>query len=134
LPKINCGPASSVALIRQGATVQIIVRSPVEIGREITLDALIDTGSQLTIIESSCLQGWAPLPIVGPGQFASASGQFSSDILLAEIEIPALHLREVTRIVVADDLSGRKALLGRTQLRNCRLVYDGPKGIVQLEK
>ena len=105
-----------------------------EIDREITLNALIDTGTQLTILESSCLQGWAPLPIVGPGQFAGASAQFSADILLAEIEIPALHIREVTRIVVVDDLSGRRALLGRTQLRNCVLVYDGPKGNVQLRK
>ena len=130
---VKCGPDSSAALIEQGATIQIIIRSPVEIGREITVDALIDTGSQLTIIERSCLDGWAPLSIAGPGRFAGAGAQFSSDILLAEIEIPALKLCEVTGIILTE-LGGRLAILGRNQLRDCVLVYDGPKGIVQLRK
>jgi hypothetical protein len=134
LPTLNCGPGSSVALIRQGATVKIIVRSLVEIGRETTLDALIDIGSQLTIVEGAHLQGWQPFPIAGPGHFAGASGHFSSDLLLAEIEIPALNLREMTEIALVDDLNGRQALLGRNQLRNCVLVYDGPHGTVQLRK
>jgi hypothetical protein len=134
LRTVNCGPGSSAALIRQGATVQIIVRSLVEIGREVTLDALIDIGSQLTIVESAHLQGWEPFPIAGPGRFAGAGGQFLSDLLLAEIEIPALNLREMTEIALVDDLGGRHALLGRNQLRNCVLVYDGPHGTVQLRK
>jgi hypothetical protein len=132
LPTVDCGPGSSAALIRSGATIEIIVRSPVD-GQEVTLDALIDIGSQLTFIESRCLQGWAPLSVVGPGQFAGAGGRFSSDIVLAEIEIPALSLRELTGIVL-DDLSGRQAILGRNQLRDCVLVYDGPQGIVRLRK
>jgi len=53
---------------------------------------------------------------------------------LAEIEIPALNLREMTEIALVDDLNGRQALLGRNQLRNCVLVYDGPHGTVQLRK
>ena len=97
------------------------------------LQALIDIGSQLTFIESRCLQGWAPLLEAGPGRFAGAGGQFASRLFLAEIEIPALNLREVTEISLAD-LGGRQALLGRNQLRNCVLVYDGPKGAVQLRK
>ena len=132
MPTVNCGPGSSAALIRQGATVDIIVRSPVD-GREVVLQALIDIGSQLTFIESRRLQGWAPLPVAGPGRFSGAGGQFSSYLFLAQIEIPALNLREVTEISLAD-LGGRQALLGRNQLRNCVLIYDGPKGAVQLRK
>jgi predicted aspartyl protease len=97
------------------------------------LQALIDIGSQLTFIESRSLQGWAPLLVAGPGRFAGAGGQFSSHIFLAEIEIPALNLRELTEVVL-EDLGGRQAILGRNQLRNCVLVYDGPKGTVQLRK
>jgi len=129
---VSSGPGSSAALVRQGATIKIVVRSPVD-GREIALDALIDTASQLTFVESSYLQGWAPLLLVAPAQFAGAGGQFSSDIFLAEVEIPGLNLRELTEIVL-DDLGGRQAILGRNQLRNCVLVYDGPQGTVQLRK
>lgn len=129
---VNCGPGSAAALIRLGATVDIIVRSPVD-GREVVLQALIDIGSQLTFIESRWLQGWAPLPVAGPRRFAGAGGQFSSHLFLAEIEIPTLNLRELTEISLAN-LGGRQALLGRNQLRSCVLVYDGPKGTVQLRK
>jgi hypothetical protein len=119
-------------LVRQGATIEIIIRSPVD-GQEVALEALIDIGSQLTFIERSYLQEWTLLTIVGPGQFAGASGQFSSDILMAEIEIPTLNLRELTEIVL-DDLGGRQAILGRNQLRDCVLVYHGPQGTVQLRR
>jgi predicted aspartyl protease len=132
LPTINSGPGSSVTLVQQGATIKIIVRSPID-GREIMLDALIDTASQMTFVESTYLQGWAPLLLVAPARFAGAGGQFSSGIFLAEVEIPGLNLRELTGIVL-DDLGGRQAILGRNQLRNCVLVYDGPKGTVQLRK
>jgi hypothetical protein len=125
LPTINSGPGSSVTLVQQGATIKIIVRSPID-GREIMLDALIDTASQMTFVESTYLQGWAPLLLVAPARFAGAGGQFSSGI-------PGLNLRELTGIVL-DDLGGRQAILGRNQLRNCVLVYDGPKGTVQLRK
>jgi hypothetical protein len=132
LSTVNCGPGSSAALIRQGATIDIVVRSPVD-GREVVLPALIDIGSQLTFIESRCLQGWAPLLAAGPGRFAGAGGQFSSHLFIAEIEIPALNLREMTQVGL-EDLGGRQAILGRNQLRDCVLVYDGPKGTVQLRK
>ncbi|MGD1029390.1 MAG: hypothetical protein ABR989_16820 [Candidatus Binatus soli] len=132
MPTVNCGRGSSAALLKQGATIEIIVRSPMY-GQEIKLEALIDTGSQLTIVESQFVQGWT-LPIAGPGQFAGSSGRYSSDILMAEIEIPALNLRELTSITLRDDLGGRQAILGRTQLRECVLVYDGPQGTVQLRR
>lgn len=132
MPTVNCGPGSSVALVRQGATIEVIIRSPVD-GQEVALEALIDIGSQLTFIERRYLQGWTPLAVVAPGQFAGASGHFSSDILMAEIEIPDLNLRELTEIVL-DDLGGRQAILGRSQLRDCVLVYHVPQGTVQLRR
>jgi predicted aspartyl protease len=132
LATVSSGPGSSAALVQHGATIKIVVRSPVD-GREIVLDALIDTASQLTFVESSQLQGWAPLPLVAAAQFAGAGGGFSSDIFLAEVEIVGLNLRELTEVVL-DDLGGRQAVLGRNQLRNCVLTYDGPKGTVQLRK
>jgi len=132
LATVSSGSGSSAALVRHGATIKIVVRSPID-GREITLDALIDTASQLTFVDSSRLQGWAPLPLVAPAQFSGAGGRFSSDIFLAEVEIVGLNLRELTEIVL-DDLGGRQAILGRNQLRGCVLVYDGPKGTVLLRK
>ena len=72
--------------------------------------------------------------MVGPGQFAGTNGRYSSDLYMAEIEIPALNFRELTKITLRDDLGGRAAILGRTQLRECVLVYDGPQGTVQLRR
>jgi predicted aspartyl protease len=132
LATVSSGPGSSAALIQRGATINIVLKSPVD-GREIKLDALIDTASQLTFVESSHVQGWAPLPLVAPARFAGAGGQFSSNIFLAEVEIVGLNFSELTEIVL-DDLGGRQAILGRNQLRNCVLVYDGVKGVVQLSK
>ena len=129
---VSSGPGSSTALVQHGATIKIVVRSPLD-GREVTLDALVDTASQLTFVESSHLQGWAPLPLVAAARFAGAGGRFSSDIFLAEVEIIGLNLRELTEIVL-DDLGGRQAILGRNQLRDCVLVYDGRKGTVELRK
>ena len=129
---VSSGPGSSAALVQHGATIKIVLKSPVD-GREIKLDALIDTASQLTFVESSHVQRWAPLPLVAPARFAGAGGQFSSNIFLAEVEIVGLNLSELTEIVL-DDLGGRQAILGRNQLRNCVLVYDGVKGVVQLSK
>jgi hypothetical protein len=132
LATVSSGPGSSAALVQHGATIKIVVRSPVD-GREVALDALIDTASELTFVESSQFQGWAPLPLVAAAQFAGAGGRFSSDIFLAEVEIVGLNLREFTQVVL-DDLGGRQAILGRNQLRDCVLMYDGPQGTVQLRK
>jgi hypothetical protein len=118
-------------LVHDGATVEIIVRSTVN-GQATTLNALIDPGTELTIAEASYFQGWL-FKRSGPGQFAGARIQFSSDIFIAEIEIPSLRLRETTEIVF-DSLSGRQAILGRTQLRHFVLVYDGPQGTVRLRR
>jgi hypothetical protein len=54
-------------------------------------------------------------------------------LFLAEVQIPSLNLRELTEIVL-DDLGGRQPILGRNELRDCVLVYDGPRGTVQLQK
>ena len=61
----------------------------------------------------------------------AGGGQTARPIFIVEIEIPSLNLHETTQIVL-DDLSGRQAILGRNQLRNCVLVYDGPQGRVLL--
>jgi hypothetical protein len=129
LPTAHCGPGSSAALVQNGATIEIVARS---VGREVTLQALIDSGSELTVAEANYFNGWIFKPS-RPGTFASMGAQASRDIFIAEIEIPTLNLRETTEVVL-DNLNGRQAILGRNQLRNCVLVYDGPKGTVQLRR
>jgi hypothetical protein len=138
LPTLDCGPnptsgkTPSSALISDGATVPIVIRSPFESNRELSIKALIDTGSELTFINETLIRDWQLL-LVDRVSLGVPGSQFWCDLFLAEFEIPALGIREFIS-VASKNLADRDAIVGRAQLRNCVLVYDGPQGTVQLRK
>jgi hypothetical protein len=138
LPILDCGPnpaagkTPSSALISDGAMVAIVIRSPFESNREVSIKALIDTGSELTFIDETLIRGWQLL-LVDHVRMGTPGSQFWCDLLLVEFEIPALGIREFIS-VASKNLADRDAIVGRAQLRSCTLVYDGPKGTVQLRK
>lgn len=138
LPTLDCGPnptagqTPSSALISDGATVPIVIRSPFESNRELSIKALIDTGSELTFIDETLIRDWQLL-LVERVRLGAPGSQFWCDLFLVEFEIPALRIREFISIA-SKNLADRDAIVGRAQLRSCTLAYDGPKGTVQLRK
>ena len=138
LPTLDCGPnptagqTPSSALISDGATVPIVIHSPFESNRELSIKALIDTGSDLTFIDETLIRDWQLL-VVDHVRLGTPGSQFWCDLFLVEFEISALSIREFIS-VASKNLGGRDALIGRAQLRDCVLVYDGPQGTVQLRK
>jgi len=138
LPTVDCGPAPiagktlSGALVSEGATVPIIIRSPFELGRELSIQALIDTGSEPTLVNESLIRDWQ-LTIVDYDLLGVPDAQILTPLFLVELEIPALGIREFIT-VASKALHDRAALLGRAQMRDCVLVYDGPHGTAQLRR
>jgi len=138
LPTLDCGPnptasqTPSSALISHGATIPAVIRSPFESNRELSIKALIDTGSELTFVNKTLIRGWQLL-LVDHVRLGVPGAQFWCDLFLVEFEIPALGIREFISIA-SKNLADRDAIVGRAQLRSCTLIYDGPKGAVQLRK
>jgi predicted aspartyl protease len=140
LATVDCSPPGplaqprSIELQQRGALLEIVIRSL--LGSEERVTALIDTGSQYTAIDDA-LAGQLQLvqidrwPIGGVG---TGTPQYVA-VFQAEIEIPTLGIREITSVLggLASDPKQR-AILGRTQLRDCYLAYDGTRGTVTLSR
>ena len=65
---------------------------------------------------------------------AAGPSQQMADVYQVEIEITNLQIREFTAMLAAIDGQRHEIILGRTQLRSCTLMYDGPKGTVSLSR
>jgi hypothetical protein len=65
---------------------------------------------------------------------AAGSSQQMADVYQVEIEITNLQIREFTAMLAAIDGQRHEVILGRTQLRSCTLIYDGPKGTASLSR
>ena len=134
MPTVDRGPAPiagktpSGALVYSGASVPIIIRSL--FGHQISVNALIDTGSELTCVDENLIGTWQLNPI----DFQTVPGSQSlAPVYALELEIPALSIRALIG-VASRNLQDPAALLGRAQLSDCVLVYDGPQGRVQLRR
>ncbi len=131
-PPIQAGTPRAVRLIEYGAIVALTVRS--DSGAERKLQALIDTGSQYTVIDEGLAKQLQLVPLR-----QEMIGTLNQPILLtvyrAELEVPRLGIREFGE-VLGGMLAGGKhdALLGREQLRECHLDYVGPSGNVTLTR
>ena len=109
-------------------------------GQEEAVSALIDTGSEASLIDidsvtrlqAQWIDRWT---IARPGALPSASSiDVERVIFQVEIEIPSLGIREFTGMAAAIEGQKHQAILGRKQLRSCTLIYDGPKGTVSLSR
>jgi len=98
------------------------------------LPALVDTGAGESCIDS-LLAAQLNLPIVDKRMQAGAHGAKMVDIHMAQVHIPALNYVIYGEFAAVDLRIGGQsidALLGRTFLRNFRMVYDGTTGDVDL--
>jgi predicted aspartyl protease len=137
LPTVDCSPAGaksrapSAVLVEAGASIPVVIRSILQFGDQCSVDALIDTGSELTILNETLVSGWQFLVVdrLPLGGTATAS----ANICVVELEIPWLNSREIVEIAVAP-LIGRGAIFGRNQLRTLNLNYDGRTGRVLLTR
>ena len=131
-PPARSGQPRSVALIQVGAAVPVILRSGY--GQEVSLSALIDTGSEYSLIDVGLVGRLQPQWIdrwpIGAAGLRSRWRMFYQ----VEIEITNLQIREFTAMLAAIDGQRHEIILGRTQLRSCTLIYDGPKGTVSLSR
>jgi predicted aspartyl protease len=133
VPTFNCSPPvrpgvpRSAQLIAHGALVPLVVRS--DSGAEVKLQAKIDTGSEYTVIEEGLAKQLQLVQVDQATINTVSQPQVLMTVYRAELEIPPLGIREWARV-----LGGLVTLLGREQLRECRLDYDGPSGNVTLTR
>jgi hypothetical protein len=124
----------SIELQEQGARLEIIIRSG--FGSEERITALVDTGSQYTAIDDALVAQFQLFPLdrwIAGG--VGSGGTRYVDIFLVEVEIPQLGIREYTSVLGGlESSSKQRAILGRIQLRECNLAYDGPRGTVTLSR
>jgi predicted aspartyl protease len=137
MPTHNCSPppqagtSSCVRLIECGAIVPLTVRS--HTGAEAKLHALIDTGSEYSVIDEGVAKQ-LQLALIGQATISALNQQVVLNLYRAELEVPPLGIKEFGQLL-GGVLSGKQeALLGREQLRDCELFYSGPSGIVTLKK
>lgn len=138
VPKtITCNPPRSgvprsVQLVEYGGVVPLTVRS--DSRAEAKLQALIDTGARYTAIDESLAQQLQLIPL-RQENIGTVSQPALLTIYRAELEIPPLGIRKWGEVLGGRLTGGtREALLGREELSECRLEYDGPSGNVTLTK
>ncbi len=97
--------------------------------------ALIDTGSFNTWIEEAVCQQLQLNVVEQDVSVRTGVGQGVASSFLVEIEIPGLGLREFAAVMTGPVVTDKHdAVLGRSQLLNCTLVYDGPYGSARLSR
>ena len=131
-PPVRPGVQRSICLIEDGSLVPLTVRS--DSGAEAKLQALIDTGSQYTVIDEDLAMQLQLIPL-RQEPIGSVNQPTLLTVYRAELEIPPLGIRELGEVLGGRLAAGkREALLDREQLRECRLYYDGPSGNVTLTR
>lgn len=98
------------------------------------IPALVDTGAQQSCIDSA-LAAHLNLPIIDRRRICGANGESEVNIHLAQIRIPVLNQNIYGGFAgVHLSVGGQPhlALIGRTFLRHCALIYDGRTGAVRI--
>lgn len=137
MPTLDCSPATvvgvprSTQLITDGAVVPITITS--DNGARLNLSALIDTGSFYSGIDDN-LARQLKLVVMRQDRLNVLNQQILVNVYRAEIEIPALGIREFAGFVGGIIRGKQSALLGRTQLFRLDLAYNGPRGEVLLTR
>lgn len=98
------------------------------------LPALVDTGAGESCIDS-LLAAQLNLPVVDRRMIAGAHGAKEVNMHLAQVHIPTLKYTIYGEFAAVDLRIGGQsidALLGRTFLRNFKMIYDGTTGDVEI--
>ncbi|MGB9380688.1 hypothetical protein [Candidatus Binatus sp.] len=159
MPIVECGYAGvaaqiaplspSDALVRVGPLIAVVISahptssptSPLtpaaqSAAQQTFVPALIDTGAYASAIDDALAQQ-LQLPIVNQRVVVGVGGQVTLNEYLGQILIPILSTRQYgtfTGAHLATAGVGYRAILGRTLLRDCVLVYDGESGSVKLAR
>jgi predicted aspartyl protease len=98
------------------------------------LHALVDTGATESCIDS-LLAAQLNLPVINRRMTAGAHGAKEVNVHLAQVYIPSLKYTIYGAFSGVDLRAGgqaHSALIGRTFLRQFKMIYDGPTGDVEL--
>ena len=98
--------------------------------------ALVDTGATLSCIDSA-LAALLHLPIVDREPVSGVHGSEEVNIHLGQIYVPSLGeviLGRFHGVHLAMGNQVHRAILGRTFLRDLKMVYDGPAASVVISK
>ena len=99
------------------------------------IHALVDTGASESCIDS-LLATQLNLPIVDRRMISGVHGGQAVNMHLAQVHVPALTFTLYGAFAGVHLQAGgqmHKALIGRTFLRNCKMVYEGITGSVTIE-
>ena len=98
------------------------------------IQALVDTGATQCCIDS-LLAAQLNLPIVDKQKVGGVHGSLEVNMHLAQVHIPALNFTIWGMFAAVHLVAGgqrHKALLGRTFLCHCKMVFDGKTGKVSI--
>lgn len=98
------------------------------------IKALIDTGAGGDCIDEA-LAKELRLPITEEGEISGVGGRHRAYIYTARLYVPALDrllFQQFAGVKLAEGQQFQRVLLGRTFLRQYRLIYDGMTGQVEI--
>ena len=98
--------------------------------------AIIDTGATISCIDKTTA-GQLQLPVVDRQNFGGIDGAYVAEMHAAQIHIPSLSYTIYGSFAGVDLIGGGQqhvALIGRTFLRNFRMIYDGTTGDVTISR
>lgn len=130
---LNYGQSSFDLLILRGPALEVVINNqqPTNpVNRQV--DAILDTGSEWSLIEDSLASAVFYLPVIDWQQIRTAMGWGRRPVYMAQLTIPPLTYSKLHRFVGVN-LGSDLAILGRELLVDFRLVYSGRTGAVTLE-
>ncbi len=98
------------------------------------IQALVDTGASESCIDN-LLAVQLNLPIVDRRPISGVRGSHTTNMYLAQIQVPALKFNIngiFAGVELKDGLMVHSALIGRTFLQNFIMIYEGQTGSVTL--
>lgn len=99
------------------------------------IKALIDTGAGGDCIDDRLAQK-LNLPVTEEGEISGVGGRHHAYIYTARLYVPSLNrllFQQFTGVKLAEGQQFQRVILGRTFLRQYRLIYDGLTGEVDVE-
>ena len=133
MASLNCGHPRIDLLISHGPVLEVIINNtqPTKLVNR-RIDAILDTGSEWSLIEDTLASTVLYLPVIDRQIIQTAMGSGSRLVYIAELTIPQLTYTKLHRFIGVD-LGSDLAVLGRELLADFRLVYSGRTGSVTLE-
>jgi len=133
LASLNSGHPRTDLLISHGPVLEVILNNTLTtnlVNRRV--DAILDTGSEWSLIEDTLASTVLHLPVIDRQIIRTAMGSGSRLVYIAELTVPQLTYTKLHRFIGVN-LGSDLAVLGRELLADFRLVYSARNGSVTLE-